>query len=128
MRPSTAFTFFIVLGFLLILFAIALRLHIPAVDGKLLASFIGVGMLLMLLAVWLNYKTGIVRIHRRYEQLGAATSLTVLGFLLLLFTFTLHLMEAQIDAQFTLALIVIGLFLMMLGLLIGRGDKEEIRL
>lgn len=128
MRPSAARTFAIVLGFLLILAGITYVLLVPQhYDRMLVASFVGVGLYLMLLTVWLGYKTGLVRVERRYEQIGAATGVTVLGFLLILGAITLRLMDSD-ESQLLLILTVLGLFLMVLGLLIGRSEKDEIRL
>lgn len=128
MRPSTAHTFFIVLGFLLILGAITYTLQFPVYDGKLVAALVGVGLYLMVLSVWMNYKTGLVRVIRHYDQIGAATGAVVLGFLLILGAITMYLMNADTDRQLLTILVGIGLFLMVLGLLIGRSDKEDVRL
>jgi uncharacterized membrane protein len=128
MRPSTAHTFFIVLGFLLILAAVTYTLQFPVHDGKLVAALVGVGLYLMVLSVWMNYKTGLVRVIRHYDQIGAATSAVVLGFLLILGAITMYLMNADTDRQLLTILVAIGLFLMVLGLLIGRSDREDVRL
>ncbi len=128
MRPSAAHACVIVIGFLLILGAITYILMVPAYDTKLVTSLTGVGLFLMVLSIWLNYKTGVVRVVRHYDQIGASAGVTVVGFLLILGAVTLYLMDADTDRQLLRMLVAIGLFLMVLGLLIGRSDKTDIRL
>jgi len=128
MNARSAYTFIIVLGFLLILSAIGYVLHNPAYDPKLVATFIGMGIYLTLLAVWMFYKTGVVRIVRTYQLLGASTTITVFGFLLILFMLTLWLMDSATDRQLMLIMTVLGLFFMLLGTLIIRSDKHVIQL
>lgn len=127
MRPSTAHLFFVVLGFLIILAGITITLHWPEYDPGLVATFICVGIALMLLVGWLKYRTGLVRVRFNHDQLGAATSVIVIGFLVILGAITLYLMEIGTEQLLT-PIMLIGLFLMIFGLLMERSDKVEIKL
>ena len=128
MNARSAYTFIIVVGFLLILYSIAHILQFPDYDPKLIATFIGIGVYLILLAVWMFYKNGVVKVVRTYELLGASTTITVFGFLLILFMLTLRLMDPATDRQLMLIMTVLGAFFMLLGTLIIRSDKQVIHL
>jgi cytochrome bd-type quinol oxidase subunit 2 len=86
------------------------------------------GVYLTLLAVWMFYRTGVVRVVRTYQLLGASTTLTVFGFLLILLMLTLWLMNPATNPQLMLIVTVLGLFFMLLGTLIIRSDKHVIQL
>ena len=128
MSARAAYTFIIVLGFVLILYAITHILHFPSYDLKLILTLVGIGIYLMLLAVWMYYKTGVVKVIRTYELLGVSTAITVFGFLMILFMLTLRLMDPGTDKQLMLIVSVLGVFFMLLGLLIIRSDKQLIQL
>lgn len=128
MNTKTTHIFFITIGLMLITGAIGYLLSIPNFDPKLVAALMGVGVLLVVLALWLFYKTGIVRVVRRYELLSAATTVIVFGFLIILTTVTLYLMDKQLDQQIITILSLLGGFFMLLGTVILRNDKTVIRI
>ena len=128
MAPLGAYTLFMVLGFLLILYAITHTLQFSSHDRTLIYVLVGMGLFIMSLALWLYHKTGIVKVIRPYRHLGFATFLCVLGFLLILFMQTLLLMQLPIEIFQQRAAFIGGLILIALGLLLNRSGKQLIRI
>ncbi|MFO1350420.1 MAG: hypothetical protein U1F68_06980 [Gammaproteobacteria bacterium] len=135
--PHSTYTALIVLGFLLILAGITIALHtrlplepesLDTVAGKRTLVCMGIGFYIILLASWLMRKTGVVGIIRPYRHLGFATTLVVLGFLVVLARVTLDLMKIDYGAQTMAAIPIAGAIVMVLGFLVNRSGRRVLRL
>lgn len=113
MHDDTARTTLNTLGFVLILIGLTLNLH-GVSDTTLVLVFIGVGCLLMLLTRWAYYKsTELPAAQRSIDGVIAHTTMTALGFVLILFGLTLYLHGGS-DGNLILAFVGIGCYLMLI--------------
>ena len=126
--PISTYTLCTVAGFLLILYAIAHTLQFAHYDRNLIITLVGMGFFIMLLALWLYRKTGIVKIIRPYQHLGFGTFICVLGLLLIFFMWSLALMQEPVTVYQQRMTIGGGLLLMTLGLVLSRSGTQIIRL
>ncbi len=103
-------------------------LHEPNYDNKLIAAFVGIGLYIMLIGKWMFRKTGIVKVIKPYYHLGSGTFIVVLGFLFILATVTLHLMNMPLEEKLMKIMPIIGLFFIVLGYMLAGAGKQRIRL
>jgi uncharacterized membrane protein len=128
MPPISAYTLISVLGFLLILYAIAHRLQFAHYSTTLITVLIALGGFIMLLASWLYRQTGIVRVIRPYRYLGLGTVVCVLGLLLIFTMLSLQLMHLAIATAQYRAAFGGGVVLILLGLILTRSSFRCARL
>lgn len=142
LSPRSAQASVMVIGLLLILFAVTLLLHLQSVDVKLIISFVGVGLFLMFLAQWMMRRTGVVRVIKPYRKLGFGTTVFVLGVLVILGFITALLMNYSFPNPIIIGLEsepirlpslnkllpLIGVVLMIIGIWINESGKRYVRL
>lgn len=126
--PRSTYTALIVLGFLLILGAITYMLHEPNYNFKLIVAFVGVGLYIMIIGKWMFQKTGVVKVIKPYYHLGSGTVIVVLGFLMILATITLRLMNMPLEEKLMKIIPIIGVFFIVLGYMLAGAGKQRIRL
>jgi len=128
LAPISAYTLLSVTGFLVILYAIAHSLQFADHDRKLITALVGLGLFIMLLALWLYRQTGIIQVIRPYRYLGLGTVVCVVGLLLIFAMLSLQLMYFPIATRQGHAAFGGGLLLIGLGLGLTRSDQQIIRL
>lgn len=113
MTQKSGYTFFFIIGFIIILATLGYALHIQRFDTLMVMVFTAIGGYLMLINLWAY--SAAIDVETPMPSMGAGVHAVVFGFLLILVSVTLRLMKLPLDEALIVALPILGLLLVVAG-------------
>lgn len=123
MTPRSAYTLFLVFGFVLVLVAIGWALHTGRYDTLPIRLLGGLGLYLLLTNFWAHALTRGPDVFE--PPLGAGVHAAVLGFLLVLGLVTLHLSGHSPQPAVKLGVAIPAGLLLVLGFAVSLGNRPQ---